>query len=94
MLPNVTPTIDPSVKQFPINLEKTMTFTSNRGYAIIFPSSNIAYEATNVDEDLGLPGVRCSSQMNVTKFSEKASLTDSPKVKVFTCSIKGTLNNV
>lgn len=85
--------IDTSVKQFPINLEKTMTFTSNRGYSIIFPSMNIAYEAINVDESLDLPGVRCSTQMNVTKFSDKATLTDSPKVKIFTCTIKGTLNN-
>ena len=86
-------TIDTSVQQFPINLEKTMTFTSNRGYSIIFPSMNIAYEAINVDESLDLPGVRCSSQMNVTKFSDKATMTDSPKVRVFTCTIKGTLNN-
>lgn len=85
--------IDTSVKQFPINLEKAITFTSNRWYSIIFPSSNIAYEAINVDESLDLPGVRCSTQMNVTKFSDKATMTDSPKVKIFTCTIKGTLNN-
>jgi len=89
------PTLDTSVKQFPINLEKTMTFTSSsRGYSIIFPSMNIAYEALNVDEDLDLPGVRCSTQMNVTKFADKATMTDSPKIKIFSCSIKGTLNNV
>ena len=87
-------TIDTSVAQFPINLEKTMTFTSSsRGYSVIFPSSNIAYEAINVDESLDLPGVRCSTQMNVTKFSDKATMTDSPKVRIFTCTIKGTLNN-
>ena len=87
--------IDTSVSQFPINLEKTMTFTSStRGYSIIFPSMNIAYEAINVDEGLDLPGVRCSTQMNVTKFSEKATLSDSPKIKIFTCTIKGTLNNL
>lgn len=89
------PTIDTSVPQFPINLEKTMTFTSaTRGYSIVFPSMNIAYEALNVDESLDLPGVRCSTQMNVTKFSDKATLSDAPKIKIFTCSIKGTLNNV
>ncbi|MFA7298124.1 MAG: hypothetical protein WC010_00555 [Candidatus Absconditabacterales bacterium] len=90
----LTPTnLDTSVKQFPINLEKAMTFTSNRGFSIIFPSSNIAYEAINVDDSLDLPGVRCSTQMNVTKFSDKATLTDDPRVKIFTCTIKGTLNN-
>lgn len=72
-----------------------MTFTSStRGYSVVFPSMNIAYEAINVDEDLGLPGVRCSTQMNVTKFSDKATMTDSPKVRIFSCTIKGTLNNL
>ncbi|MCX6825330.1 MAG: hypothetical protein NTY80_03830 [candidate division SR1 bacterium] len=100
-LPNVPPTtttptatIDTSVKQFPINLEKAITFTSNRGYSLVFPSSNIAYESITTDEDLGLPGVRCSSQMNVTKFSDKATMSDSPKVRVFACTIKGTLSDV
>ncbi len=86
--------LDTSVKQFPINQEKTMTFTSNRGYAIVFPSMNIAYESLNVDEGLDLPGVRCSSQMNITKFSDKATMHDDPKVSVFTCTIKWTLNNL
>lgn len=84
-----TVTIDTSVKQFPINLEKSMTFTSSsRGYSVVFPSSNIAYEAINVDEDLDLPGVRCSTQMNVTKFSDKATMSIDPKVKIYSCSIK------
>jgi len=88
------PTIDTSVKQFPINLDKTMTFTSSRGFSIIFPSSNIAYESFNVNEDLDLSGVRCSTKMNVTKFADKATMNDDPKVRIFSCSIKGTLNNV
>lgn len=92
---NTTPTIDTSVKQFPINLEKTMTFTSSsRGYSIIFPSMNIAYESMNVDENLDLPGVRCSTKMNITKFADKATMNDDPKVRIFSCSIKGTLNNL
>ncbi len=92
---SVSNTIDTSVKQFPINLTKTMTFTSStRGYSIVFPSSNIAYEALNVDESLDLPGVRCSTQMNVTKFADKATLSDDPKIKIFTCAIKGALNNL
>ncbi len=89
-----TPTIDTSVQQFPINLEKTITFKSNRGYSIVFPSMNIAYESLNVDEDLWLPGVRCSSQMDITKFSDKATMHDSPKISIYTCSIKWTLNNL
>lgn len=93
--PLPTPSIDTSVKQFPINLEKTMTFSSSsKWYSIIFPSSNIAYEAINVDESLDLPGVRCSTQMNVIKYSDKDMLNDNPTVKIFTCSIKWTLNNL
>jgi len=90
-----TTNIDTSVPQFPINLEKTITFSSStRGYSIVFPSMNIAYEAINVDESLDLSGVRCSTQMNVTKFSDKASLTDNPKIKIFSCTVKGTLNTL
>lgn len=89
-----TSTIDTSVKQFPINLAKAMTYTSNKWYSVVFPSSNIAYDSSNVDEDLGLPGVRCSTQMNVIKYSDKANLDVSPTVKVFSCNIKGTLSNL
>lgn len=87
--------IDTSVKQFPISLEKTMIFTSStRWYTITFPSMNIAYEAMNVDEDLDLPGVRCSTQMNITKYADKATMNDNPKVRIFGCTIQGTLNNL
>ncbi len=89
-----TPDFDTSVKQFPIDLEKALTFTSSRGYSIVFPSSNIAYAAINVNDDLGLPGVRCSSQMNVTRFADKDTLHDDPKVSIFLCNIQGTLNNL
>ena len=86
--------LDTSVKQFPINLEKALTFTSNRGYSIVFPSSNITYESLNVDESLDLPDVRCSMQMDVIKYSDKAMLHDMPAVSIYTCNIKGTLNNL
>ena len=55
---------------------------------------NIAYEAMNVDEDLDLPGVRCSTQMNITKYADKATMNDNPKVRIFGCTIQGTLNNL
>jgi hypothetical protein len=32
--------------------------------------------------------------MNITKFSDKATMHDDPKVSVFTCTIKWTLNNL
>ncbi len=87
-------TLDPSVKQFPINLEKALTFTSSRGYSIVFPSSNISYESINVDESLDLPGVRCSTQMDIIKYSDKAMIHNTPAVSIYTCNIKGTLNNL
>lgn len=83
--------LDPSVKQFPINLEKTLTFTSSRGYTIVFPSSNISYESIHVDENLDLPGVRCSTRMDVIKYSDKAMIHDSPAVSIYLCNIKWTL---
>lgn len=86
--------LDTSVKQFPINLEKALTFTSSRWYSIVFPSSNIAYESVNVDETLDLPGVRCSVRMDVIKYSDKDMLHDMPAVSIYTCSIKGILNNL
>ena len=55
---------------------------------------NIAYESMNVDEDLDMPGVRCSTKMNITKFSDKATVNEDPKVRIYSCTIKGTLNNL
>jgi len=55
---------------------------------------NIAYESKNIDENLDLPGVRCSTQMSITKYSDKATVSDNPKVRIFSCTIKGTLSNL
>lgn len=49
---------------------------------------NIAYEALNIDEDLDLPGVRCSSQMNITKYADKATMHEDPKISIYVCNIK------
>jgi hypothetical protein len=32
--------------------------------------------------------------MNITKFSDKLTMHDNPKISIFTCSIKWTLNNL
>lgn len=86
--------LDTSVKQFPVSLDKTLTFSSSRGYSVTFPSKNLSYDSVAVDEDLWLAGVRCSTQLNVTKFSDEATLDDSPAVKIFVCTIKWTLSNL
>ncbi len=83
-----------SVKQFPINLEKAMTFTSSKWYTITFPSSNISYESIPTDTSLGLPGVRCTTQMNVIKYADKALLHEQPTVSIYTCSFKWVLQNL
>ena len=41
-----------NVKQFPINLEKSFVFNSNKGYTITFPSQNISFAGENTDTDL------------------------------------------
>lgn len=77
------------VKQFPINLEKALTYISSKwGYSVIFPSSNISYASYNVQTDLDTKGVNCYTQFNVIKFSDKANLEISPTVKIYECKIK------
>ncbi|PJA49223.1 MAG: hypothetical protein CO170_00180 [candidate division SR1 bacterium CG_4_9_14_3_um_filter_40_9] len=81
------------VKQFPINLEKALTFTSSRGgYSIIFPSSNISYDSSNTQTDLDTAGINCSTQFNVIKYSDKANLDITPAVKIYECRVKNTVN--
>jgi hypothetical protein len=41
---------DVDVQQFPINLEKSLTFTSRRGHTFVFPSSNIAYAGQSIQK--------------------------------------------
>lgn len=76
-------------EQFPINLEKTLTFESRRGHKIIFPSSNISFAGVNVSTDLGEDGVNCFSQMNVVKYGTEEEERDAnPSVRIFECNIK------
>ncbi len=79
---------DSDVEQFPINLEKSLEFTSRRGHTIVFPSSNIAYAGKSVQNDFDQVGVNCFSVMNVVKYSEKESVNDKWSVKIYECSIK------
>ena len=87
--PEATEQLEASdVDQFPINLEKTFEFTSSRGFKIIYPSMNIAFEGINVSTDLDTSGVNCYAQTNVIKYSEKADLQTNPALKVYECNIK------
>ena len=66
-----------------------MTYTSaSKGYSIVFPSSNISYAGVTLNEDFDISGLRCSSQINVIKYSDKALLNTNPTVKIFECTAK------
>lgn len=81
--------LTPSAKQFPINLEKTMTYNSSRGeYAMTFPSSNISYSSDTADEDFGQVGVRCPYATKVIQYKDREDLQSAPAVIVYECSFK------
>jgi len=46
--------VQAGMKQFPITLDKTLTFTSTRGHSIIFPSKKISYQSSSISDDLGI----------------------------------------
>lgn len=79
---------DSDVPQFPINLEKALTFTSRKWFSYVFPSSNIAYAAQNTQKDFEQLWVNCYSVMNVVQYSEKELVNQKWEVKVYECSIK------
>ena len=81
--------ITPSVTQFPINLEKAMTYNSSRGgYSMSFPSSNISYTSDAVSEDFDQVWVRCSYTVKVIQYKNKEELQTNPAVIVYECSFK------
>ena len=81
--------LDFSVKQFPLNMAKALTYTSSsKWYSMVLPSSNISYAGVTLNEDFDISGLRCSSQINVIKFSDKALLATNPTVKIFECTAK------
>ena len=79
---------DPNVAQFPINLEKKMTFTSSRWHSFVFPSSNLSYKWFDADEDFDQAGVRCYSAMHVVAYTNSWALETDPSVIVYECSMK------
>lgn len=80
---------DSKVKQFPVSLEKTMEFVSStRWYKIIFPSKNLSFASTNVEQDFGQLWVNCFTQMNVVSYPNKENLQTNPAIKIYECNIK------
>ena len=84
---------DPNVEQFPINLEKKLTFTSSRGHSFIFPSSNIAYQWVSAGEDFGQVWVNCFSAMNVVKYPDKELVETQPSVIIYECTVKNSFDD-
>lgn len=67
-------------------LTTPLPFTSSRGYTIVFPSSNIAFQGLNNDESLGIDGVAgCWTQMNVVHFDSAEYVLDNPAVVMYDC---------
>jgi len=90
---NVSYNWDSNVTQFPINLEKSLEFTSRRGHTFVFPSSNIAYVAQTSEEDFNQIGVNCFSVMNVVQYSDKEFVEQKWNVKVYECTAKNGIDD-
>ena len=86
-------TRDPNVEQFPINLEKTLTFTSSRWHSFIFPSSKIAYQWKNASENFWQVWVNCFSAMNVVKYEDKELVETQWNVVIYECNVKNTFDD-
>ncbi len=86
--PTPTYSWDTDVEQFPINLDKKLTFTSSRWHSFIFPSSNLAYQWVNVSEDFWQVGVNCFSAMNVVKYADKELVESQGNVVIYECNVK------
>ena len=81
---------DPSVTQFPLQPEKGLVYTSNRGgYSLKFPSGNISYAVSSVRENFGQASLYCSYVINVIKYADKENLEISPAIRIYECEAKG-----
>jgi hypothetical protein len=80
---------DRSVTQFRINTGKTLAYEGNRGFDIIFPTQNIAYEASNIGTWLEYGNnLRCSVQTNVIVYKDQDLINESPSVQIYECTAK------
>jgi hypothetical protein len=90
----ITPAVvwDPTVTQFPLNIEKGLTYTSSRGgYTMKFPSANVSYAVSNIKENFGQANLSCSYVINVIKYSDKEMLEISPAVRIYECEARGEI---
>lgn len=79
---------NPNVAQFPINLDKALTFTSSKWHTYVFPSSNLSYMWISASENFDQAWVNCYSAMNVVKYSEKESVESYGSVVIYECNVK------
>ncbi len=80
---------DRSVTQFRINTGKTLAYEGNRGFDIVFPTQNIAYEASNIGTWLEYGNnLRCSVRTNIIVFRDQDLINESPSVEIYECSAR------
>lgn len=84
---------DPNVEQFPVELEKSLKFSSKRWHTIILPSSNLAFQDFWSEENFDQIWVNCFSRMAIIKYSEKTNLENKSSVDIFECSIKNSFDD-
>lgn len=77
---------DIDVPQFAINLEKPFVFTSSRGHTVSFPSQNIAFAQSEVNQDVLLSSLNCYAQQNIVSYANKATLDTNPSVVLYECT--------
>lgn len=78
-----------SSQQFPINLEKALTYTSQRGnYKITFPSPNISFSSDPAQETFGQAGGHCWYVTKVIQYKDEDKLQTAPSVSIYECSFK------
>lgn len=90
-----TKTVDvmkPSVSQFALKPEKGLSYTSNRGYTLKFPSPNISYRTALASNDLGIAGTKCNAVINVSSYANKDTVETNPSVRIFECSTVGKVD--
>ena len=68
---------------------KTLTYTTNKGYSIIFPKKDVTYAAQSWSETFGYPNVSCNTQVKVDLWTPTNQEVTDSKFQIYTCVIKG-----
>lgn len=83
--------VDSSVAQFPINVDKSLVFTSSRGHSITFPSPKISYKSDSISDNLGVGWLNCYVATKVIEYAKKDLIDSEPSVIVYECKVKDSV---